>query len=105
MKVFVLGAQHMHGTARASGNPYDMKQLFVAAAQSPVQSDNRTLIPLGLTQSVIDISDEGFKQFHRAQLVYPIELDVTTDTEFRNGRAVTVITGFHADDKSLKAAS
>ncbi|PHR16504.1 MAG: hypothetical protein COA38_21780 [Fluviicola sp.] len=94
MKVLVLGAQRMHGVGRESGNPYDMKQLFIAAPQSPVQTENRVLIPIGLTQSVIDLSEDGFKQFHMAQLSYPVELDVTTDTEFRNGRAVPVVIGF-----------
>jgi hypothetical protein len=96
MKMLVMGAQHMHGTSRRTGNAYDMKQVFVAATQTPVQSDSRVLVPLGLNQSEIDLSDDGFKQFHLAQLKFPLELDLLTATEFRNGRAVTVVTGFKA---------
>jgi len=94
MKVLVCGVRAQSGKSKA-GNDYDMKQLVVLSQIEGVARDNLSIRGAGFEEGRIDLTDEGFNNFISANHTYPQLLDCITDTEFRQGRAVTVVTGFN----------
>lgn len=94
MRVLVIGAQKMSGISARTGNSYLMRQIFLVAASTPVNTANRVLEPVGMAAVPMDITEDAFERLNSAKLTFPITLDLEEQTNISSGRPVTEITGF-----------
>jgi len=76
MRVQARGAYQMKGTAKSSGNAYDMYNLVIEVRQETVTRPNMTRIGLGLDQKELQITPECFAEMQGMNIPFPCPLDI-----------------------------
>lgn len=100
MKVLVLGVTQSSGISKKNGNRYLMTSAhvivdfvpFTNKDQKNPDSPHHNVAGFGKAIAEIPVHDEIFTTF--GKLTFPLELELDTDSAFRNGRMETVVTGF-----------
>lgn len=93
MKLQVQGVKRVIGTAKATGQPFDMCTLFAMVPIETVSSAKITVQGAGFELAEINLDADSLPQF--LGLSYPLVLDLVTDSRPYRGKFETVVTGFH----------
>jgi hypothetical protein len=91
MKATVAGVKRMAGTAKASGNAYDMCNLTCLVPVEQVNNPKMQVNGAGFTAMEMPVDVEALPVFMK--LKYPLVLDLETDVRLRSGRPETVVVG------------
>lgn len=98
MKANVCGVKRMAGTAKGSGNAYEMCNISVLVPVEQVKNQKMQINGAGFGVMEIPLAVEALPAFMNQK--YPVQMTLITDVRQRAGKAETVITGF----EPLKAA-
>lgn len=96
MKMTVAGVQRIAGTAKASGNAYDMCTLIGLVPVEIVNNPKMQINGAGLKPMEIPLDVDALPQF--MQLKFPLSLDLHIEPRPRSGKVESVVVGI------LKAA-
>jgi hypothetical protein len=95
MKMLVSGVQGIAGTAKASGNAFDMCNVL---ALVPIENFNNGKTKVeGFGYKVMELALERSVLPQFAGMVFPLMLDLHTEPRPRNGKLETVVIGFKAE--------
>lgn len=97
MKAFVIGVKRIAGTARSTGNPFDMTRVLVGSPIQPVQNDKMTVQGFGLEVNEIPMAPEALAQFRTVSLPATVELE--TDSRAYRGKLEMIVTGVRVAQK------
>jgi len=106
MKVHAIGVTTASGISKKNGKPYAIPSLLVLQPIEPFSNkpadyskedeaagkDYYELNGYGLTERQIAMAEGCMEQFKGIK--FPAMIDVETDSEFRGGQMVTVVTGY-----------
>ena len=70
MKTQVLGVKRMHGTAKESGNPFDMASIFVIVPIEPTNSAKFSIEGFGYETGEMPLELEALKQFEHFKFLF-----------------------------------
>jgi hypothetical protein len=99
MKATVCGVKRMSGTAKQSGNAYDMCNITLLVPIEQVNNAKMQINGAGFSTMEMPLEIEGLTAF--MSLKFPLVLDLLTDVRIRSGRAETTVIGF----QPVKAAA
>ena len=101
MQFNVVGVKRIEGTAKASGNPFDMCRLY---AMVPIEgAEGKTRVTgYGMEVGEMDLDPAVLGDF--AKIVFPAKLELKTEQSFRMGEFKTVVVGIEGAKSSAKAA-
>jgi len=83
-KMMVMNAFHTYGTAKKTGNTYDISKLVYGVKMKPVQSDTRTVVGFGFETQEIDIQPQAVSQFAAIQDRLPCIVDLKIEVQPEN---------------------
>lgn len=92
MKANVVGVKRMAGTAKGSGNQYDMCNISVLMPIEQVNNQKMQINGAGFSVMEIPLAVESLPQF--MGLKYPVQVQLSTEVRMRSGKPETVVTGF-----------
>jgi hypothetical protein len=92
MKANVCGVKRMAGTAKSSGNAYEMCNISVLVPVEQVNNAKMQINGSGFGVMEIPLAVESLPDF--MNIKYPVMMDLTTDVRLRAGKTETVVTGF-----------
>jgi hypothetical protein len=93
MKIFVAGVERIAGTAKASGQPFDMCNLHALVPVEPTSGGKLTIQGSGFKAMDIALAIEALPQFLPMASKMPCWLDIETETRPRAGKFETVVVG------------
>lgn len=99
MKANVCGVKRMAGTAKGSGNAYEMCNISVLVAVEQVNNPKMQINGAGFDTMELPLDVAALPQF--MNLKYPMQMTLLTDVRMRAGKPQTVVTGF----EPVKAAA
>lgn len=91
MKTQVLGVKRMHGTAKESGNPFDMASIFVIVPIEPTNSAKFSIEGFGYEVGEMPLEPEALKQFENFK--FPCAIELTLEPVLYKGKISQVVTG------------
>ena len=93
MKTTVLGVKRIEGTAKVSGNPFDMCRLFCMV---PIeQASGKTKVSgFGYELGEMELLPESLASF--ASVKFPAQLDLMVEQKFMFGEFKSFVTGLLA---------
>ena len=91
MKIQVLGVKRMTGTAKESGNPFDMGALLVIVPIENISNGKITIIGYGYETGEMLLDPECIKQFESFK--YPCALELTLEIVNYRGKISQIVTG------------
>jgi len=92
MKAYVCGVKRMAGTAKSTGNAYEMCNISVMTPVEQVNNPKMQINGAGFAIMEIPLDVVALPQF--MNLKYPVQMVLVTDVRMRSGKAETVVTGF-----------
>lgn len=81
----------MAGTAKGSGNAYDMCNITLLVPVEQVNNPKMQINGAGFSVMEMPLAVEALPQF--MNLKFPVQLELTTDVRIRGGRAETIVSG------------
>lgn len=104
MKITVLGVKTVSGTAKESGNPFNICRLL---AMSPIENGggkNVNVTGYGFELAEIELDPTAFPAFRDVK--FPAQLELETDVRPFRGKLETLVVGFKpVGSKPLAAAN
>lgn len=97
MKVFVAGVRRQNGTAKKTGNAYDMASVLTLTPISAAATSTYNKQGFGFEVAELDLNVSALPSF--AHIKFPCELDLVTDMVMRFGRMVPVVVGINEQAK------
>lgn len=91
MKIQVLGVKRMHGTAKESGNQFDMASLFAVLPIEQVSGAKFSVEGFGYEVGEMPLEPSAIKQFENFK--FPILLELTLDAVLYKGKITQIVTG------------
>lgn len=76
MRVKARGAYYMAGTAKKTGNAYEMCKLVIEVGQETTANANMKRIAMGLDQKELDMTPTCFERMKGMGLSFPCELEL-----------------------------
>lgn len=103
MKLTVLGVKRVQGTAKATGQPFDMCRLIAMVAIESGGGKSVSVTGHGYEVAEINLEVAAMGQF--AGVKFPQQLELLTDSRPFRGQFETVVTGFVPPVAGVRAAS
>lgn len=91
MKIQVLGVKRMSGTARESGNAFDMGSLLAIVPIENISNSKITVVGYGYETGEMLLDPECIKQFENFK--YPCALELTMEIVNYRGKISQIVTG------------
>ena len=91
MKIQVLGVKRMSGTAKESGNPFDMASIFAIVPIEQVSNAKFSVIGYGYEVGEMPVEPSAVKQFENFK--FPCALELTMDAVLYKGKITQIVTG------------
>ena len=91
MKIQVLGVKRMSGTAKESGNPFDMGSLLAIVPIENVSNAKFSVQGYGYETGEMLLDPECIKQFESFK--YPCSLELTMEIVNYRGKISQIVTG------------
>lgn len=91
MKANVCGVRRMAGTAKQSGNAYDMCTVTLLVPVENVNNSKMQINGAGFSTMEMPLLVEALPQF--MNLKFPVTLELETDVRPRAGKPETVVSG------------
>jgi hypothetical protein len=99
MKFHVIGVKRIEGTAKASGNPFDMCRLF-CLVPIEIGAGKTKVSGFGMEVAEMELEPEALQQF--AGLKFPADVELRIDQKFVFGEFRSVVTGLEGQAKPLQ---
>jgi len=91
MKIQVLGVKRMHGTAKESGNQFDMASLYAVLPIEQLSGAKFSVEGFGYEVGEMPLEPSAIKQFENFK--FPCALELTLDAVLYKGKISQVVTG------------
>lgn len=91
MKIHVLGVKEMKGTAKESGNQFDMGAIFVIVPVENVSSAKFSVKGYGFEPGEMPLDPSALEQF--SSFKYPCTLDLILEPSLYKGKISQIVTG------------
>ena len=91
MKIQVLGVKRMTGTAKESGNPFDMATLLAIVPIEQVAGAKFSVQGFGYETGEMVLDPDALKQFENFK--YPCALELTLEIVNYRGKITQIVTG------------
>lgn len=91
MKANVCGVKRMAGTAKGSGNAYEMVTVSVLVPVEQVNGKTMQINGAGFGVMEVPLAVEALPQFMNQK--YPVTMNLLTDVRLRAGKPETVVVG------------
>lgn len=91
MKIQVLGVKRMHGTAKESGNQFDMASLYAVLPIEQLSGAKFSVEGFGYEVGEMPLEPAAIKQFENFK--FPCALELTLDAVLYKGKISQVVTG------------
>lgn len=98
MKANVCGVKRMAGTAKSSGNAYEMCNVAVLVPVEQVNNAKMQINGAGFNVMEIPLAVEALPSFMSQK--YPVTLTLQTEVRLRSGKPETVVVGFEPMQKA-----
>ena len=98
MKANVVGVKRMAGTAKSSGNAYDMCSIRVLTPIETVNNPKMQINGAGFDVMEIPLTVDALPKFMNQK--YPVQMDLVTEVRLRAGKPETVVSGFELVQKA-----
>lgn len=98
MKANVCGVKRMAGTAKSSGNAYEMCNVSVMVPVEQVNNPKMQINGAGFGVMEIPLAVEALPQF--MQQKYPVQMTLLTEVRMRGGKPETIVVGFEPASKA-----
>lgn len=92
MKLQVIGVKRVQGTAKATGQPFDMCTLYAIVPIERVSNGKLEVTGAGFELAEVSLEAEALAAFKTVK--FPAVLELHTDSRPRFGKFETVVTGF-----------
>lgn len=102
MRVKAIGVMRMQGIGKQSGMPYDFAQLLYLRKIETKTTEKFSIQGLGYEIGKLDLDTSALHKFN--EVSFPADLDLATDAIPGRDGIKTIITGFLAQDRAVKAA-
>lgn len=94
MKANVCGVRRMAGTAKSSGNDYEMCNVAVLVPVEQVNTKTMQINGAGYGVMEIPLAVEALPQFMNQK--FPSQMTLVTEVRIRAGKPETIVTGVEA---------
>lgn len=102
MKANVCGVRRMAGTAKSSGNAYDMCNVSLLVPVEVVNNAKMQINGAGFSVMEMPLAVEALPQF--MGLKFPCQVELVTDVKPRGGKLETVVVGLVGSRPAAAAA-
>lgn len=92
MKANVCGVKRMAGTAKSSGNAYEMCNIAVLVPVEQVNNPKMQINGAGFGVMEIPLAVESLPAFMNQK--YPVQMTLQTEVRMRAGKPETIVVGF-----------
>lgn len=92
MRANVCGVKRMAGTAKSSGNAYDMCNISLLMPIEQVNNPKMQINGAGFTVMEVPLAIEALPGFMNQK--YPVQMTLVTEVRMRAGKPETVVVGF-----------
>lgn len=92
MKANVCGVKRMAGTAKASGNAYEMCNISLLVPVEQVNNPKMQINGAGFNVMEVPLAIEALPAFMNQK--YPVQVTLVTEVRMRAGKPETVVVGF-----------
>lgn len=98
MKALVFGVKRIKGTARASGNAFDMTRVIIGSPIVPQDGEKMTVQGFGYEVTEVPMEETALAQFRGIK--FPAVLELVTDSRPYRGKLELLVTGLLVADKA-----
>lgn len=91
MKALVLGVKRIKGTARSTGNAFDMTRVIIGTPIVPQDSEKMTVQGYGYEVNEVPMEETALAQFRT--LKFPSIVELATDSRPYRGKLELIVTG------------
>lgn len=98
MKANVCGVRRMAGTAKSSGNAYDMCNISLLVPVEQVNNAKMQINGAGFTVMEVPLAPEAMPVFMNQK--YPVQVNLVTEVRLRAGKPETVVVGIEPGQKA-----